>query len=334
MLIRAPPAGIVGQVGDLGAETRSEAEELHGLACSVDQAAAVLAARQDGVVSRQQLLAVGMDDDAIGVRVRSGRLHRLRRGVYAVGHAGRTVRSRLRQALAAVGADSAISDLSAAAELGVRLPHPQVVDITCPRALRPRPGIRLHRRGLDGDEVRSIAGLPVTSPSRTLFDLASTVSARTLQRVANQAFVLRLITIEELIATGERHRRRRGSPAFARLLAVLDPDGRTLRSPLEGRLDAFLRSRRFPPWETNQRLRIGTDLIEPDVLWREQMVIVEADGRDPHLAPLTFASDRRRDRRLSARGWTPVRITSPDLESRPDELEADLRAILESAPRQ
>ena len=329
-----PPDAIVGRVDESGAETRSEAEKSHAIAQTVDQAAATLAANQDGVVSRRQLLAIGMDDDAIGVRVRGGRLHRLRRGVYSVGHAGETVRSRLRQALAAVGSDSAVSDLSAAAELKVRLPHPPVVDITCPRALRPRPGIRLHRRRLDEGEVIAVAGIPVTSPARTLFDLASTVSARTLQSVANQAFVLRLVTIEDLHETAARHRGRTGSPAFVRLLTALDPDGRVIRSPLEDRLDEFLRNRGFPAWESHQRLRIGPDLIEPDVLWRTQMVIVEADGRDPHLAPLTFASDRRRDRRLSALGWKPVRITTADIESRPDELAADLRAILESASRQ
>jgi very-short-patch-repair endonuclease len=255
-------------------------------------------------------------------------------GVYAVGHPGETVRTRLRQALAVVGTDSAISHLSAAAELQVRIPHPQVIDVTCPRTLRQRPGIRLHRCRLGPDEARAVSGIPVTSPSRTLFDLAAVVSARTLRRAANQAFVLRLITIDELRETAVRHRGRAGSPAFTRLLAALDPDGHILRSPLEDRLDAFLRERGFPPWETNRRLRLGSDVIEADVLWRVQRVIVEADGRHPHLAPLTFTSDRRRDRRLSAMGWRPVRITTDDLESRPDELEADLRAILESAPRQ
>ncbi len=57
-------------------------------------------------------------------------------------------------------------------------------------------------------------------------------------------------------------------------------------------------------------------------------MIVEADGRDPHLAPLTFDADRRRDRRLRVEGWEPVRVTSRDLDRRPDELESDLWALL------
>ena len=101
-----------------------------------------------------------------------------------------------------------------------------------------------------------------------------------------------------------------------------------MRSPLEIRLNAFLRARGFPPWESNALLRVGGETIRPDVLWREQRVIVEADGRDPHLSPLTFDSDRRRDRRLRVEGWQPVRVTSRDLSRRPDELDADLRALL------
>ena len=120
---------------------------------------------------------------------------------------------------------------------------------------------------------------------------------------------------------------------FDRLLARLDPDGHRVRSPLETRLHDFLRARGFPPWESNVSLRLGGEIIKPDVLWREQRVIVEADGRDPHLAPLTFASDRRRDRRARVGGWEPVRVTSVDLDEHADELESDLWTILGLPPR-
>ena len=110
----------------------------------------------------------------------------------------------------------------------------------------------------------------------------------------------------------------------------IDPEGRPIRSPLEARLNRFLRARGLPPWEQNATLWIAGERIKPDVLWRPQRVIVEADGRDPHLAPLTFDSDRRRDRRLRVEGWQPVRVTSADLDTRPEELESDLHALLKS----
>ena len=301
---------------------------MHGLAVGVDAAIAEVAAAQHGRISRRQLAAIGVSDDAISHRVLTGRLHRLRRGLYAVGHRGETQNGRHRAAMLDVGPDALVSHLSSAADWKLRLPAPRVVDITSPRRLRSRPGIRLHCRSIDPEEIRSHHGLLLTSPSQTLFDLGTVLGSKALAKAANEAFVLRLATLEDLRGTLGRNANRKGATNFRRMLATLDPAGHRVRSPLETRLNAFLRARGFPPWESNVRLRIGDDVIEPDVLWRAQRVIVEADGRDPHLAPLTFASDRRRDRRLNAERWHPVRVTERDLGPGADELDRDLRTIL------
>ena len=263
----------------------------------------------------------------IAHRVATGQLIRLRRGLFAVAAHEGGIRAHLRAALLATGEDAAISHLSAAGRYGIR-GDPLVVDVTCPRWLPRRDGIRLHQHTLQPDEIRHVGGLPLTSPARTLFDLGTLIGTAGHIKAANEAFVRKLVTIDELCAARERYANRKGSTAFWRLLAELDPEGRDVRSPLETRLNAFLRARGFPPWEQNALLVIGGERIRPDVLWREQRVIVEADGRDPHLSPLTFDSDRRRDRRLRVEGWQPVRVTSRDLSRRPDELEADLRALL------
>ena len=291
-----------------------------------------LAALQQGQVSRRQLLRRGLSPDAVDRRISSGRLLVIRPGVYAVGYLTETSRARCATALLDAGPGSLISHLSSAAEWRFRLPAPLVVDITNPRRLRSRDGIRIHTRAIDPAEVRYRDGLPITSPAQTLFDLATMLGARPLAEAANEAFVLQLLDLDDLRRVLERNPRRKGSTAFRRLLATLDPEDRRIRSPLEARLSAFLRARRFPPWEQNVRLEIGGETIEPDVLWRHERVVVEADGRDPHLAPLTFASDRRRDRRLRVEGWEPVRVTSEDLDSRPDELDADLRSLLGISP--
>jgi very-short-patch-repair endonuclease len=265
-------------------------------------------------------------------RVAAGRLVRVRRHVYAVGHLAATRESRWMTAVLAIGPGSLISHLSAAAILGIR-PDAVVIDVTCQRRLPARDGIRLHGGDVHPRDRTMHAGIPLTSPARTLFDLGTMLGARPHARAANEAFVLELCTLDDLYAGLERNRGRPGAAPFRRLLAALDPDGHRIRSPLEGRLNAFLRARSFPPWESNARLRVGGAVIEPDILWRAHGVIAEADGRDPHLAPLTFESDRRRDRRLQAEGWRIVRVTSPDLDDRPAELEADLRALLEPAAR-
>ncbi len=292
-----------------------------------DRLIAELARRQAGRVSREQLLAAGVSRDGIKARLRSGRLIRLHRGVYALGHR-HDARARHWAALLLVGDDGAISHLSAAAEHRVLAHAPMVVDVTTPRRLAARDGVRVHTRALEPPSLTAIDGLPATSPAQTLFDLATTLGAERLLRTANEAFVQRLVTVDDLHATLGRNRRRKGASGFRRMLARIDPEGRRIRSPLEARLNAFLRDRGFPPWESNVLIRVGGETIEPDVLWRPQRVVVEADGRDAHLAPLTFASDRRRDRRLRAEGWEPVRVTSVDLDDRPDELDADLRKLL------
>lgn len=291
-----------------------------------------LARRQAGRVSRRQLLAAGVSPDGIKSRLRRGRLIRLHPGVYALGHRD-DARARHWAAVLLIGDDAAISRLSAAAEHRI-LPHaPIVVDVTTRRPVASRDGVRVHTRALEPASLTTVDGLPLTGPAQTLFDLATMLGAERLTKAANEAFVQRLVTVEDLHAILELNRRRKGSSGFRRMLARIDPEGRAIRSPLEARLNAFLRDRGFPPWESNARLEIGEMVFVPDVLWRSRRVVVEADGRDPHLAPLTFASDRRRDRRLRAEGWAPVRITTVDLDDRPDELDADLRSVLGLEPR-
>ncbi len=269
-----------------------------------------------------------MQAKAIDRRIASGRLLLERPGVYAVGYRSDSARARCATALLDAGPDSLVSHLAAAAEWRFRLPAPAVVDITNPRRLSSRDGIRLHHRAIHPAEIRRLDGLPITSPAQTIFDLATMLGDPGLAKATNEAFVLRLVSFTALRATLGRNSQRKGASTFRRLLDTIDPADRRVRSPLEIRLNAFLRLREFPQWEQNVRLRVGSETIEPDVLWRAQRVIVEADGRDPHLAPLNFAADRRRDRRVRVEGWEPVRVTSVDFDRRPDELEDDLRALL------
>ena len=302
-------------------------------ATAPDQTVARFAAIQAGRVSRHQLLSAGVSPDWIDRQVTSRRLIIVQRGVYAVGFAGKGVREDWAAALLHAGPGSLLSHLVAAAGFEIRLPPPAVVDVTTTRRLAAVPGMRFHRREIHPAERRVLDGFPLTSPSQTLFDLATMLGTKALVAAANEALVRRLITVEDLHATLERNRGRKGSSGFRRMLARIDPEGRVIRSPLEARLNAFLRDRGFPSWESNARIRVGGEVIEPDVLWRRQRIVVEADGRDPHLAPLTFASDRRRDRRLRVEGWEPVRVTTVDLGDRPDELDADLRVLLRLGPR-
>jgi predicted transcriptional regulator of viral defense system len=143
------------------------------------------AAEQWGVLSLEELLACGLNRKAVGVRVNGGRLHRLHRGVYAVGHANPPLEGRWLAAVKASGPSAVLSHLSAAALWGIVEGRERRPDVTLRGpGTRLVPGVRLHRAALDADDRGRCAGIPVTSPARTLVDLAAVASPQALRRAS------------------------------------------------------------------------------------------------------------------------------------------------------
>ncbi|HEX2104548.1 MAG TPA: type IV toxin-antitoxin system AbiEi family antitoxin domain-containing protein [Solirubrobacteraceae bacterium] len=121
---------------------------MRGEAASVpaDAAVARLAARQHGVVSRGQLRALGLGDGAIDRRASRGSLHRLHRGVYAVGHPLLTPRGHWLAAVLACGTGAVLSHAAAAALWELRATAAVSIDVTAAGSgARKRPGVRVHR---------------------------------------------------------------------------------------------------------------------------------------------------------------------------------------------
>jgi very-short-patch-repair endonuclease len=146
-------------------------------------------------------------------------------------------------------------------------------------------------------------GIPVTTPARTLLDLAATVDARTLERALNEAQVLRLTTPSALLPLLTQHSRHRGARA---LRALAEPDRtRMTRSEAERRLLKLTRTAQLPTPRTNARL----GPFEVDFLWAEHRLIVEVDGFQFHSSRDAFERDRARDSELVARGYRVVRVT-------------------------
>jgi predicted transcriptional regulator of viral defense system len=144
-----------------------------GANTSVETVIARLASRQHGVVSLTQLAAIGIDRSAIVRRTRKGLLHRVHRGVYAVGHAGLSTEGRWMAAVLACGEGAVLSHRSAGALWEIALP-PSLIDVMVPgnAGRKPRDGIKVHRSlTLLPSQTTRRAGIPVTMPSRTLEDL-------------------------------------------------------------------------------------------------------------------------------------------------------------------
>ncbi|HEU4599980.1 MAG TPA: type IV toxin-antitoxin system AbiEi family antitoxin domain-containing protein, partial [Solirubrobacterales bacterium] len=138
-----------------------------------DRALAELARRQHGVVSRAQLAEAGFGDGAISSRLRRGRLHRLRSGVYAVGHQVIGREGRWMSAVLSSGRGAVLSHWSAAALWGIRPNSRATVDVTVPHRSRSSDSIRRHASRLPDDERAVEAGIPVTTVPRTVLDLAA-----------------------------------------------------------------------------------------------------------------------------------------------------------------
>jgi very-short-patch-repair endonuclease len=266
-----------------------------------------LAGRQYGVVSRSQMLAMGIGSGAIETRVRRHYLHRLHRGVYAVGHLARVPLAREMAAVLACGADSAVSHRSAAVVWRLLAPgEDEEIDVTVPASgARRRPGLRVHNSTrLSPQDVRRLRGLPVTAPWRTLIDLAGAAPARELELATQEALARRLLNARRLVTELDHYRGRKGLRRLKDLLESDAPRALT-RSEAEERFLALVRAAGLPAPEVNVRIHGH----EVDFFWREQGLVVEVDGFQFHSSRAAFERDRRRDAHLQTHGLRVVRVT-------------------------
>ncbi|MGH2992528.1 MAG: DUF559 domain-containing protein [Solirubrobacterales bacterium] len=289
---------------------------------------AALAARQRGVVTRPQLLDIGLTRAAIDNRVKAARLHAVHRGVYLVGHAVPAEGARELAAVLACGPGSVISHRSAAALWRVLSVVREDLDVTVPgRFQGHRPGIRVHRvAALDRGDVRRARGIPVTTPARTLLDLAAAVSPRELERALAEVHARRLAQDKELVALLARFPRRRGVTAL-RALIEADKVPALTRSEAEERLLTLIRRAKLPSPELN--VRLGAH--EVDLLWRDQRLVVEVDGFRYHSSRAAFERDRVRDAELGARGLRVIRVTWRQIVEGPEALVARIATALAPA---
>jgi hypothetical protein len=293
----------------------------------VDGGLATLAHGQHGVVGRGQLRALGLEVTGIDSRVRRGALIPIHRGVYAVGHARLTAHGRWMGAVLAAGRGAALSHRSAAGFWRLLPPPSSAPEVTSPRSRRPRPDLHCHRSLLPPDEVESVDGIPVTSPSRTLFDLAAIVAGRQLERALSEVDVLGLTSRVSLPQMLGRYPRRRGSTRLRTLLEAGGPGGVTL-SELEERFVAFLDRHGLPRPRLNADLGLRGRFFKIDCLWDEERLAVELDGRGAHGHARAFERDRERDRILLAEGWRVARVTWRQLHEEGDALASDLGRML------
>lgn len=271
----------------------------------LDRRVAALAFRQHGVVEHGQLRRLGLSEAAIKSRLRAGRLHRIHVGVYAVGHTRLTANGRRQAALLACGPGAVLSFQTAADHLNLRPSASPAIHVTVPTtAGKARPGIRLHRtRRLRPQDVTVHEGLAVTSPARTLLDLAGVLDQAALRRAVERAM---------RVGRYDEHAMRDVIPGrhVRKLRAALElADPAPFRSDLEADFVALCREHGLPRPEVNVVLH-GREV---DLLWRRRRVVVELDSWTYHRGRGSFADDRRKSVDLALEGFTVLRFTDDDV---------------------
>jgi very-short-patch-repair endonuclease len=282
---------------------------------ATDGVIARLARAQNGAVAWNQLIAAGLSPAQIRTRIARGQLHRLHRGVYAVSDPVLLPLACHSAALLSAGKRGLISHRTAALLWRLTERTDPAIDVTVIGAsARPRGGLRLHRaRSLDDRDVTGLHHLRLTTPARTVIDLAMDASTRELEHALAEARALRLITDGGLQSSLDRApANHRGA---ARLKALLRTQtGRALtRSQRERLMLSLIAQAQLP----RPLVNVKQQGFEVDLYWPRHRLVVEFDGYTTHGTRPAFERDRKRDQILAVSGIATMRVTDLQLRTEP-----------------
>lgn len=271
---------------------------------------AAAAQQQRGNVTRRQLLDAGFSRTMIDRRIRLGSLHRQFPGVYLVGHLATPPFARECAALLACGHGEMLSHRTAARVRGLPVPRVGTIHLTAVGRGRHSPtGIKVHSiRSIGATERERIEGLPITSLSLTLLDLAGCLNAAQLVSALNEARIQKRNIDGALRSTLAAHPNRRGARALARLLAS-DRAAFVVGSRAEELCLELMLAHDLRP--DASQAPIGP--YRADFLYEAERLVVEVDGFRFHATPDRFIRDRRRRAHLLAHGYEVFPVTWADL---------------------
>ncbi len=272
------------------------------------------------MVTRQQLVGLGLTAKAIDSRLSSGRLLPLHRGVYAVGHRPPSPHASAMAAVLACGPGAALSHRWAAGLWGIERMPSGPVDVTAPKERQHR-GIRVRcSRTLTPHDITRHYGIPVTTLARTLLDLADVLTDRRLARAVNEARLKQRSVLNQLQALIARSPGR----ATTHLRRFTQHAGAPTRSVFEDAFLAFCQHHGLPDPVVNETIAGH----EVDMLWPEHGLAVELDSREHHDTDDRFETDRDRDADLLIAGVRVIRLTWRRMTETPNREAERLAALL------
>jgi len=307
---------------------------------TIGAAVAKLAGNQHGVVSREQMRSLGLTNDAVLRWLRDGRICRVQRGVYAVGHANLDTRGRIQAAVLACGAGTVASHRSAAYLLGIGERSPLVVDVIPPgQRGRTIDRIRFHAvRYPSRSEAALVDGIPCTDVARTIVDLAGVYGLTELRESIERAATKRVLDIARVDAILASGPRRRGARCLRGAIDDWRPVAETakyaaFRSLFEAKLLPLIAAAGLPLPRFNAPVRAAERVLEVDLLWEQARFVVEADSRKHHGIEVAFERDHRRARELVAAGYGFLGVTWREAEHEAPAVFAVIRQELGSRAR-
>ena len=272
------------------------------------------------MVTRAELVHIGITSEEIKQRLRRGTLLRVHRGVYRVGHRAPSVEARYLAAVRACGDRAVLSGRAAGYLLGVLKGSAPPPEVTTPTKRRPK-GVKVRESPLERADVGTWRGIPVTTVPRTLVDLAAVLETDDLARACHEADVRHRTTPAMVEAALARRSNSRGA---TKLRAVLRGDVHVILSRLEGRFLEQIRAVRRALPVTNRPA--GAHYV--DCRWPEHHLTVELDSYRYHRSRYAWEQDRRREREAYARGDEFRRYTWGDVFEHPEPMLAEVRALL------
>jgi hypothetical protein len=292
---------------------------------------AEVATRQHGVVSRAQLREIGWSRSQIQRRIESGYLRRLHHGIYAVGHASLSMRSKWMAAVLFAGPTAVLSHRSAAALWGLSSISDGSVEVSRSTGGHfSDPVLTIHRAGtLPARDRTRRDRIPITTPARTLVDLASSLSDRELDDHLSAARRLGRFDPKKIKRVIADRPNRPGGRRIAERIGLFERSQGITRSELETRFLRLCSDAGLPLPRAD--VAIGSEFV--DFHWHEHRLIVEVDSRAFHVHQ--FDEDRSRDLAHLVNGYRTVRVTHAIMEQAPGRLVESLRRLLsnERVPR-
>jgi Transcriptional regulator, AbiEi antitoxin len=266
------------------------------------------AAKQGGHVTREQLLAADVSPRTIKRWVAGGRLIRVYRGVYAVGHLQSNPINAAHAALLAGGERCALAGPCALVLWGVWQYWPKRLEIVLAGDRRPSGLIVHHSTTLHKRDITTAQGLRVTSPARTMLDTARRLNAKQLARAINELGLRDLLTIDQLEDVVARNPTHESVTLLRPHLEFAQEE--PTRSGLEDMLLSLLRKYGLPTPQINVDVAgFCVDAYCPD-----HALVVELDGWKQHRSKERFLGDRRQDFAIfAATGIPTVRLPSDDV---------------------